>query len=77
MKAFKASGSFKMDKRRRQKFRIEIAAEDKDAAVEKVLSTLGSRHRLKRREIEIDELVEIPPEEITDPVVEYLVRGHQ
>jgi large subunit ribosomal protein LX len=72
MKGYRAAGSFK-DNNKTQRFSIEIAAEDADKAKEKVLSTLGSRHKLKRWEIKLDEVSEIAVEEITDPVVTYLV----
>ena len=72
MKGFRVKGSFK-DVRKRQDFTVEIAAEDADAAKEKILSNLGSRHKLKRWEISIDELVELAPADITDRLVEYEV----
>jgi large subunit ribosomal protein LX len=75
MKAFKVSGSFKKGKRERQKFRIEVAAENEEAATQKVLSTLGSRHRLNRKEISIDEMAGISGDEITNQVVRYLTEG--
>ncbi|MCL2712576.1 MAG: 50S ribosomal protein L18Ae [Methanomassiliicoccaceae archaeon] len=70
MKGFRAKGSFK-DIRNRQDFTIEIAAESEDAAKEKILSNLGSRHKLKRWEITIDELVELAPADVTDHLVQY------
>ena len=72
MKGFRAKGSFK-DTRSRQVFTVEVAAEDMDAAKERVLSNLGSRHKLKRWEITIDEIVELAPADITDRLVEYEV----
>lgn len=75
MRAFRASGSFRIDKRSWQKFSVEVAADDDLAAREKILSTLGSRHRLNRRSIRIDEMREIEGEEITDHVVQYCVEG--
>jgi len=71
MKAFRAKGSFK-DTRKRQDFTVEVAAENADAAKEKILSNLGSRHKLKRWEISIDELVEIAAADVTDRLV-----GHE
>lgn len=73
MKAFKVIGTFKIEKQRWQDFKIEVAAEDKEGATEKVLSSLGSRHRLNRKEIEILEILEIPGDEISDLVVKYMV----
>ena len=72
MKGFRAKGSFK-DTRSRQDFTVEVAAENEEAAKERVLSNLGSRHKLKRWEISIDELVELAPADITDRLVQYEV----
>jgi len=70
MKAFRIVGSF-ADPRKRQPFSIEMAAEDEAAVRERALSTLGSKHRLKRRDIDITEIVELTPDQITNPVVKY------
>jgi len=75
MKGFRAKGSFK-DKRNRQDFTVEVAAENADAAKERVLSNLGSRHKLKRWEITIDEIVELAPADITDRLVQHEVGGN-
>ena len=72
MKGFRIKGSFE-DVRKTQIFSIEMAAEDAEAAREAALSTLGSRHKLKRREIKIDDIVELKIEDITDPLVRYQV----
>jgi len=72
MKGFRINGSFK-DVRHEQVFSIEIAAADKDAANECALSTLGSRHKLKRWEITINEIVELANDDIADPLVKYQV----
>ena len=76
MKGFRAKGSFK-DTRNMQVFTVEVAAENEDAAKEKVLSNLGSRHKLKRWEITIDEVKELAPGDITDRLVEYEVGGNR
>jgi large subunit ribosomal protein LX len=62
-----------MDTRSEQKFSIEIAAENAEAAKETALSVMGSKHRLKRREIKIDEITELKPDEITNHTVQYKV----
>ena len=72
MKGFRINGSFK-DVRKEQVFSIEIAAEDNDKAKEYALSTLGSRHKLKRWEITINEIVELANDDIVDPLVKYQV----
>jgi len=58
-------GAYKKSKRTFT-FTRELLA-DKDSHVrEKILSELGSRHRVKRREITITEVKEIKPEEVTN-----------
>ncbi len=45
-----------------QTFTIDVRALKKEDAIEKVLSELGSRHKLKRSHIKILRVEEIPPE---------------
>jgi len=52
---------------------MEVSAEDEGAVREKTLSVLGSKHRLKRRDIDITEVVELSPDQITNHVVKYEV----
>jgi len=73
VKAYKVIGAFRLGKGRQQGFTLEMAADDKEAAIDKILSTLGSRHRIKRREIMIESLEEIPADSITNSVVKYQV----
>ncbi len=49
--------------RKWQRFVVEVRAVKKEDAVEKVLSDLGSRHKLKRAHIKIISVTEISPEE--------------
>lgn len=70
MKAFRITGTFQ-DPRKRQPFSIEMAAADEAAVREKAVSTLGSKHRLKRREIDITAIEEISGDQITNHVVRY------
>lgn len=72
MKAFRITGSY-ADPRKRQPFTIEMAAEDEAAVREKALSTLGSKHKLKRWEIDITEIVEIPADQVVNHVVKYQI----
>jgi len=48
-----------------QKFSIEVRALKPEHAVEKVLSELGSRHKLKRYHIVIERVEEISEDEVT------------
>lgn len=68
MKAFRAIGAFRAGKRY-QPFTIDLIAEDEQGATERLLSNLGSRHRVTRRFVKIDTLAEINPSESTSPVV--------
>ena len=77
MRAFRASGSFRIAKARWQPFTVEVAADDEEGATHRVFSNLGSRHRLRRNYIKINELKEISGEEINDLVVQYLAEGEQ
>jgi large subunit ribosomal protein LX len=54
-----------------------VAAIDEAGAAEKVLSDLGSRHKLKRTEIKIDELKALQADEIQNPAVGYIAGGNQ
>ncbi len=62
-KIWRASGAYKKNKRNFT-FNRELLAEKESHVREKILSELGSRHRVKRREIEITEIKEIKPEEV-------------
>ena len=56
-----------------QPFSKEIIGNDENEAKERLFSILGSRHRVKRRMIKINNISEINKEEIGDPVVKYMV----
>ncbi|MCQ5375720.1 MAG: 50S ribosomal protein L18Ae, partial [Methanomassiliicoccales archaeon] len=75
MRAFRVEGTYKINPKRRQKFSIEIAANDENDAIHRILSNLGSRHKVPRKQIQLNEIKEINNEEITNPVVRYLVGG--
>jgi len=71
MKAFKIIGKIEVEKRVWQKFSKEIAADDETKAREKILCDLGSRHRKKRRSIDIKSIQEVPKNKITDSAVKH------
>ena len=50
-----------------------MAAADVDAVKEKCLSTIGSKHKLKRWQINIADVTEISGDEVTNPVVKYQI----
>jgi large subunit ribosomal protein LX len=64
-KIWRAMGAYKKSKRTFT-FTRELLAEKDSHVREKILSELGSRHRVKRREITITEVKEIKPEEVTN-----------
>lgn len=73
MKAFRVTGTYADARQVRQPFSIEMAAEDEAAVREKALSTIGSKHKLKRWQIDITEAAEIPAAEVTNHVVKYQI----
>lgn len=75
MQAYKITGTFADVRQGRQPFSVEVAAESTDAAKEQLVSTLGSRHKVKRTQIDITEIVEVANENIVDPTVKYKVTG--
>ena len=77
MKAYKATGSFKVNKFERQDFSIEVAAENEKEVAHKVLSNIGSKHKRDRKQIKIDQITPIEGDQITSPVVRYLVGGRK
>ncbi|MHA2153249.1 MAG: 50S ribosomal protein L18Ae [Candidatus Thorarchaeota archaeon] len=62
-KIWRASGAYRKNKRNFT-FSRELLAEKESHVREKILSELGSRHRVKRREITVEEIIEIKPEEV-------------
>ncbi len=72
MKAFLVTGHF-ADPRKEQPFSIEMAAEDEAAVKEKALSTIGSRHKMKRWQITITDVKEIPADEVESALVKYQI----
>ena len=66
MKIFRIRGWFKKGLYR-QRFTRELLALSKERALERVYSDFGSRHRVKRNIIHIEEAVEVKPEEVKDP----------
>lgn len=77
MNAYRAVGALKTGKFSWQKFSLELAADDEAQVTEQVYSNLGSRHKLKRPQIRIDEITLLDKDSITDITVQYLVGGAQ
>jgi len=68
MKAFRIIGKFKMGEQQAS-FTKETVANSRDEAVEKILSVIGSKHRVKRKKIRIESVRELKSEEIEDTYV--------
>lgn len=64
-KVWRVTGEY-TKKKRTFTFRKEMIALKESHVRERIFSDLGSRHRVKRREIEIQTVEEIKPEEATD-----------
>lgn len=75
MKAFQAIGSYNASRgsyrKINQNFKVEVAADDEKSAVEKVMSDLGSKHRIKRVDVHLTEIKPMATADVTDPVVKY------
>ena len=50
-----------------------MAAEDEASVREKTLSTIGSRHKMKRWQIKIDKVEEIPADKVESHLVKYQI----
>jgi large subunit ribosomal protein LX len=69
VKIFKISGKMLLSHDRFpewRKFSVYVRALKKEHALERVYSELGSRHKLKRYHIKIEEVREVPLEEVED-----------
>jgi ribosomal protein L20A (L18A) len=73
VKVFLVEGSYR-EKNQRAKFKKEIRALQPEHAKERLYRELGSRHKLKMKNISISTIKEIDPAktEIKDPSVAYL-----
>ncbi|MFW9961380.1 MAG: 50S ribosomal protein L18Ae [Candidatus Thorarchaeota archaeon] len=64
-KVWRATGEYKKNKRK-FRFTRELFGEKEAHVRERILSELGSRHRVSRKYITIEEVKELKPEEITN-----------
>jgi large subunit ribosomal protein LX len=76
MKVFRVTGEIRKPNLKTS-FKKEVVAIKPEHAVEKVYAELGSKHRIKRFQIKIASVEEIPPEEIANPLLKKLVTGEQ
>lgn len=75
MKAFEVSGQFIETRRRWQPFTLEVAAADEPSAKEKTLALMGSRHKVKRKNIQIENVRALRTEEVTDHAVRHILEA--
>ena len=68
MKAYRATGTFRSGKRE-QPYTLDVVADNEEVARELVYSNFGSRHRAKRRFVNIEALSEIDPSDSQEPKV--------
>ena len=75
MKAYRVSGIAPFGSMR-QKFSLDFAAENKEDAEHQAYSVLGSRHKAKRRTINIDSIKEIDPRTSNEARILHHFREH-
>ena len=75
MKAYRVKGTAPFGSQR-QGFTFDIPAQDDKQASERVYSTLGSRHNINRRKINIDSVAEIDPRTSKDSQIIHHFREH-
>ena len=71
-KVWRASGSYTKDKRKYQ-FTHELLAQKEEHVKEKIMSELGSKHRVKRGSITFTSVKQIKPEELTDLTLRHML----
>jgi large subunit ribosomal protein LX len=72
VKVFRVKGEFPMGDRI-QPFTKELASTAPENVREKLLSDIGSKHKVKRAKIVIHSIEEISPEDAEDPFVKFAV----
>lgn len=75
MKIYRVIGSIKNGKRW-ENINKEIAAKNKEMAVDEFYALLGSIYRKTRRDIRIEDAYSIPMKDATDPRAIYKARKH-
>ncbi len=74
MKPYRISGTFLMGDAW-SPFKKEVAAKDQVDAVKRLYSDLGSKHRVKRRNIRITSVEEVPEDQVQDSIVGFKIKG--
>jgi large subunit ribosomal protein LX len=71
-KIFRVKGWFQKPWQK-QVFVKELPALSEQQAMERIYSEVGSKHKVKRNLLHIEEIVEIKPEEAKDPRIKAMV----
>ncbi|HLE96289.1 MAG TPA: 50S ribosomal protein L18Ae [Candidatus Thermoplasmatota archaeon] len=73
VQAFRVEGTFRMSRGHAgtTPFKVETTAADEGAARERVVSTLGSRHRVTRLGVKIARVTALTLDQVTDPAVRH------
>ena len=74
MKVFRVTGEINKPKLKTP-FAKEVIVDKPEHAVEKVYAEIGSKHRVKRFQIKIVKVEEVPTEEIENPLLKKIVTG--
>ncbi len=74
LKVFRVTGEIRKPNLKTS-FRKEIIAAKPEHAVEKVYAELGSRHRVKRFQIKIINVEEVPADQMEDPALKKYATG--
>jgi ribosomal protein L20A (L18A) len=74
MQAYRVSGEYEHGALKHwSRFHYEFICASEAEAKERALSILGSKHRVRRRFVRIEEVVAITAEQATDPLVQGLL----
>jgi large subunit ribosomal protein LX len=76
LKVFRVTGEIRKPNLKTS-FRKEIITAKPEHAVEKVYTELGSKHRVKRFQIKIISVEEVPTDEIEDPILKKYATGEE
>jgi large subunit ribosomal protein LX len=74
MKVFRVTGEINKPKLKTP-FAKEVVVDKPEHAVEKIYAEIGSKHRVKRFQIKIVNVEEIPVDEIENPILKKIVAG--
>jgi large subunit ribosomal protein LX len=74
VKVFRVTGEINKPKLKTP-FAKEVVVDKPEHAIEKVYAEIGSKHRVKRFQIKIADVKEVPVDEIENPILKKIVAG--